>query len=337
MIMARPFLKWAGGKRQLMKQLEKLFPKELKDGEEIRYAEPFVGGGAMLFELLGNDKYNISEVFISDTNGPLIMTYTAIKEQLDGVKKHLKNYQKQYDKWNNDPNSYERRREWYFALRDEKFWELTKTRKDTKNIEDKDCQLAALVILFNKLGFNGIYRMNRDGKFNVPPSNLVNKTFYNENELIKVHDALQKVREIENGDYQSCRDFVMEQCQSTTFVYFDPPYLPLKPTSFTSYSNSERDFSTESAHIQLAKFAIKLPDGRKNVKIMISNSDINLTINKDGMHEYKEKDGKGYNDFFEKNFPNFKIHQVLARRSINRNGSGRGKIRELVIVNYPID
>ena len=337
MIMARPFLKWAGGKRQLMKQLEKLFPKELKDGEEIRYAEPFVGGGAMLFELLGNDKYNISEVFISDTNGPLIMAYTAIKKDLDGVKKHLNNYQEEYDAWNDSSDSYDKRKAWYFHLRDGKFWELTSTRKDTEKIEDEDCELAALVILFNKLGFNGIFRMNRKGKFNVPPSNLVNKTFYKENELNKVHDALQKVKEIEYGDYESCNDFVKEQSQSITFVYFDPPYLPLNPTSFTSYSNSKRDFSTELAHQELAKFANEL-DNVKNVKIMISNSDINFTINDDGIHEYKEKDDEGYNNFFDTNFSNsFKIHPVLARRSINRNGAGRGKIGELVIVNYSTD
>jgi len=336
--MARPFLKWVGGKRQLKLQLEKLFPNELKKGKSIRYAEPFVGGGAMLFELLGNKKYNISEVFISDTNGPLIMTYNAIKNDLGGVKKWLSHYQNKYDKWNNDSNRFERRKEWYFELRDNRFWELTKTRKDMNTIGDEDCELAALVILFNKLGFNGIFRMNRDGKFNVPPSNLVNKTFYKETELDNVCDALQKVHHIENGDYASCSDFVKEKCQAITFVYFDPPYLPLTPTSFTSYSNSKRDFSTELAHNELAKFAFELHNDGKGAKIMISNSDINFTINDDGTTCRLIIGEQNYNDFFETNFPvPFKIHHVLARRSVNRNSDGRGEIGEIVIVNYPTD
>lgn len=292
---AKPFLKWAGGKGQLLKEIEQYYPFS-KDTTITKYAEPFVGGGAVLFDIL--NKFKLQEVYISDINAELINTYTVIRDDIDALLGVLRHFENNYLALDNDD-----RKEVYLAKR-ARFNEL-KYKKENR------IELAALMIFLNKTCFNGLYRVNRKGEYNVPMGAYKKPIICNEHNLKIVSKKLQNVN-IVCGDYKKSGDFI----DNKTFVYFDPPYRPLTPTaSFTSYTEGMFD---DKNQLELAKFIQELD--KKGAKIVASNSDPKNT-NKD-------------DNFFDKAYAKQNIRRVSATRMINRNSDKRGKINELLISNF---
>lgn len=293
---AKPFVKWAGGKGQLIKEIEKYYP--FSNGHITKYAEPFVGGGAVLFDILG--KYDLKEVYISDTNIELMNTYTIIRDNVDNLIEILYSLQKDFLLLNSED-----RKAYYANMRD-RFNHLKVNGDERINIEK-----AALMIFLNKTCFNGLYRVNKKGLFNVPMGSYKNPLICDEENLRLVSKKLQKVIII-CGDYKESSNFIDEN----TFVYFDPPYRPITNTSsFTAYTEN---LFNDKEQIELANFVDEMH--KKGAKIVISNSDPKNTNEED--------------DFFENIYSKHKIKRVEANRMINSNAKSRGKIKELLISNF---
>lgn len=295
-IECKPFIKWVGGKGQLLSEINKLYPVEL--GKNInKYAEIFVGGGAVLFDILS--KYKLDEVYISDKNLELINTYKSIRDNVDILIKSLKEMEEQYI-----PLDTENRKDYYYKKREE--YNSLKINSEVNNIEK-----AVLFIFLNKTCFNGLYRVNKKGEFNVPMGAYKKPKICDEENLKNVSLVLKKVKII-YADYREGESFIDEK----TFVYIDPPYRPLNTSSsFTSYT--ENDFS-DKEQIELAEFINIL--NRKGAKIVISNSD--------------PKNNDIDDNFFDKLYKNYNINRVKATRMLNSNASLRGAINELLITNY---
>lgn len=292
----KPFLKWAGGKGQLLKEIEKYYP--FNDRKFTKYAEPFVGGGAVLFDILG--KYDLEEIYISDINAELINTYIMIKEHIYALIDLLSIYQNEYV-----PLDTEQRKTFYMAKRN-RFNELKINGNEIENIEK-----AALMIFLNKTCFNGLYRVNKKGFFNVPMGSYKNPIICDEKNLCAVSGKLKNIK-INCGDYKQSSEFIDEN----TFAYFDPPYRPLTETaSFTAYTENMFD---DKKQIELAEFVDYM--NQKGAKIVISNSD--------------PKNSNKEDEFFDNIYSNYKIKRVEATRMINCNSKARGKIKELLISNF---
>lgn len=291
---ARPFLKWAGGKGQLLDEIQKRYPF----GEHIRkYAEPFVGGGAVLFDIL--EKYDLEEVYVSDINEDLINAYRCVKNYSEELILLLDCLQKDFV-----PKDTEGRKEYYYEQR-EKYNSIAVSYDENANLNK-----AALMIFLNKTCFNGLYRVNRKGQFNVPMGGYKNPLICDESNLRNVSKKLENVR-IVCGDYKDSFDFI----DKNTFAYFDPPYRPLTETaSFTSYT--EGGFGDKEQK-ELAEYIRRLDN--KGAKVIVSNSD---------PKNIDEKD-----DFFDNIYASLKIARVAANRMINSKGKSRGKINELLITN----
>lgn len=229
---AKPFLKWAGGKGQLLTEIEKYYPFENK--RINKYAEPFVGGGAVLFDLL--NKYNLEEIYISDINPDLINTYLVIRDNVDNLIDVLSSLQSDFISLD-----MEHRKAYYLDKRS-RFNEIKIN--CSGNYDDEK---ASLMIFLNKTCFNGLYRVNKKGSFNVPMGSYRNPLICDEDNLRAVSKKLQNVT-IVCDDYKKSADFI-DDC---TFVYFDPPYRPITDTSsFTAYT--ENIFNDEK-QIELARF-----------------------------------------------------------------------------------
>jgi DNA adenine methylase len=299
---AKPFLKWAGGKGQLIDEIGLRLPEELKNGKITTYIEPFVGGGAVFFYTA--QKYPSLEQFVLiDINRDLINCYKIIQNNIDEVISDLKLFE-----------------ELYFSCRtDEKRKELfLKIRKSFNREKDNSysSQTAAKLIFLNKTCFNGLYRVNRKDLFNVPFGKYGKPNICPEDNLRKVSSLLQKAT-ILCGDFSLCREYVDKH----SFIYFDPPYRPISKTaSFTSYA---KDNFMEEDQIRLADFCKRLT--KKHVKFLLSNSDPKNENLKDS--------------FFETHYPeseSFVIDRVKASRAINCKGDKRGQINELLITNYEV-
>ncbi|WP_237223914.1 DNA adenine methylase [Sneathia vaginalis] len=291
-MIVKPFIKWAGGKNQLLNELVKKLPFE-NYNNITKYAEPFVGGGAVLFYILNN--YNIKEVYISDINSKLIVTYKMIKKNVDELIIKLEKIQEEYLRL--DENS----RKIYYLEKRKEF--------NLSNLNDID--IATLFIFLNKTCFNGLYRVNKKGEFNVPMGKYKKPLICDRENLKQVSNKLKNVKII-CGDYKKSIKFI----DSDTFVYFDPPYRPINITSsFTAYT---KDSFTDNEQIELAKYIDKLTE--KGAKIMLSNSDPK-NVNKNDA-------------FFDELYNKYNIFRVKAKRTINSNASSRGEIDELVIINY---
>lgn len=292
----KPFLKWAGGKGQLLKEIEQYYPFE--DNKITKYAEPFVGGGAVLFDIL--DKYDLKEVYISDINSELINTYQIIRDDVECLIKMLSFFQDEFI-----PLDTENRKIYYLKKR-ERFNELKINGNENNKIEK-----AALMIFLNKTCFNGLFRVNKKGLFNVPMGAYKNPLICDEKNLKSVSEKLQKVI-IVCGDYKNSSDFI----DKNTFVYFDPPYRPITDTaSFTAYT---KNLFNDEKQIELAKFVDDMD--KKGAKIVVSNSDPKNTNEED--------------NFFDNIYSAHKIKRVEATRMISRNSKSRGKIKELLISNF---
>ena len=295
-IECKPFIKWVGGKGQLLPEINKLYPIEL--GKNInKYAEIFLGGGAVLFDILS--KYKLDEVYISDKNLELINTYKSIRDNVDILIKSLKEMEEQYIPLDN-----ENRKDYYYKKREE--YNSLKINSEVNNIEK-----AVLFIFLNKTCFNGLYRVNKKGEFNVPIGTYKKPKICDEENLKNVSLTLRNVK-IVYADYRESEKFIDDK----TFVYIDPPYRPLNITSsFTSYT--ENDFN-DKEQIELAEYINVL--NKKGAKIVISNSD--------------PKNNDIDDNFFDKLYDNYNINRVKATRMLNSNASLRGAINELLITNY---
>jgi len=300
---AKPFLKWAGGKNQLLRQLENYYPDDLRKGKIEKYIEPFIGGGAVFFEIMR--RYNIRSSYISDINKDLILTYLVIQQHLNILSEFLEQYQKEYD--NTDE---EKRNHLFLSMR--KHFNSQQFEINYKKNSDNWIPRAAQLIFLNKTCFNGLFRLNSKGEFNVPFGKYKNPNISDNYDILSVSRILQKT-EILISDYKSCFDRADEK----TFVYFDPPYRPVSKTaSFTNYTGFK---FTEKEQTELADFFRKL-DTEKHPKLMLSNSD--------------PKNENPDDDFFEKIYNGYKLYRVYANRMINCNAEKRGQIKELVITNY---
>lgn len=295
----RPFVKWAGGKNKLIPQMEQYYPKELKENKIDVYIEPFVGGGAILIDIL--KKYNIKKAYAFDINKNLINCYNIIKDKVESLVLELKKLEEEYLKLDD-----ENRKEYYYDIR---------KKYNSINIENENEALekTTYFIFLNKTCFNGLYRENRRGQFNVPIGKYKNPTICDEENLIELSKLIKNVTFI-NGDYRESYKYIEEN----TFIYFDPPYRPInKTSSFTSYS--KEDFNDENQK-ELGEYFRKINDNNSNVKLMLSNSNPKNNNEKD--------------DFFEQIYNGFKINEIKANRMINSNKEKRGKISELLIINY---
>lgn len=289
---AHPFVKWAGGKTQLLPEIRTKYPQTV-----IKYCEPFVGGGAVLFDVL--QTFHPNEVLINDMNAELINIYQQIKSNCNLLIEQLSELQQNYKSQSLEKNKilfYEKR------LR---YNELKINRNDAENLEK-----AAFFIFLNKTCFNGLYRVNKRGEFNVPFNNAKNPLICDEENLRACSELLQNVQ-LKTGDYSDCKDFI----DSETFVYLDPPYRPLTQTSaFTSYS--EKGFS-DKEQIELGNFIKEISE--IGAKVLASNSD--------------PKNANKEDNFFDELYSNFEIKRISASRMINSNAKKRGAISELLISN----
>lgn len=288
----KPFLKWAGGKSQLIEIIRRVYPQEL-GGTILKYAEPFVGGGALLFDIL--DTYELDSIYISDTNAELINTYKILRDNADGLISFLSRYQDEYIPLSNDS-----RKKYYYKKR--------KRYNELKSLAVLDTEIASIFIFLNKTCFNGLYRVNAKGEYNVPIGSYKTPLICDEENLIRVSKALSNV-EIVCGDYRKSNGFI----DRNTFAYFDPPYRPLNTTSnFISYTNKLFD---DKAQAELADYIQELSD--RGAYVITSNSD--------------PKNMDPNDNFFDELYSKMKIMRISASRVINSNASSRGKINELLI------
>ena len=268
---ARPFLKWVGGKRSLLPKLKSYMPDSFRN-----YYEPFVGGGALFFELSAIGVLSGRHVFLSDMNFDLINTYQVIQRDVEQLirllQKHARNHSTDY----------------YYDIR-------------AQHDLDECIPIAARMIYLNKTCFNGLWRVNRQGEFNVPIGAYKNPGICQQENLRACHEALANV-DVRKGDFRNIKP------GRDDFVYFDPPYHPVGQTSFTSYYKNEFDRKDQ---IALRDFCLELD--KRGAKVMVSNSD---------------------SEFIHDIYSGFKIQTVKAPRMVNRRGDRRGVVNEVLITTY---
>ncbi len=300
---AKPFLKWAGGKTQLLNDLEKQLPLKIKDTKIIKnYVEPFIGGGAFFFYLINN--YKIEKALISDVNKEIIVGYITIKKNHKELIKNLKKIQEEYLAKSTDD-----RREYYFKIRAD--YNKIIPNFNYKNYDKSWITRASQLIFLNKTCFNGLFRQNKKGEFNVPSGKYIKPKICDEVNIIAVNKALKKT-EIKICDFAETQRFV----NAETLVYLDPPYRPLSnSSSFTSYS---KEGFNDDDQIRLSKYYKELDI--IGADLILSNSD--------------PKNHNPNDNFFDNLYNNFSIQRVKATRTINSNAQKRGQINEIIIANY---
>ena len=274
----KPFVKWVGGKRQLLKQfkLMSLYPPKDFNPTKSKYFEPFVGGGAVFFDLLPQ------KAVLSDMNEELVITYNVIKKNVEDLIKSLKKHK--------------HNKKYFLKLR----------KKDPKKLSD--VETASRFIYLNKTGFNGMYRVNKSGGFNIPFGDQKNPLICDEENLLKVSKSLKSIK-IVKSDFKKA----LKNVKKGDFIYFDPPYYPLNRTAnFVGYTASG---FLEKEQRDLRDIYFKLH--RKGCFVMLSNSNT---------------------DFIKKLYSGLdkrvKIHKVKANRMINSDATKRGKIKEVLVINY---
>jgi DNA adenine methylase len=292
---AKPFLKWAGGKTQLITDIEKVLPKEFMT-KKFTFVEPFVGSGAILFWILNNFP-NVEKAVINDINADLTNVYKVIASNPNELISILKDFQEEYHSIDLEVDN---KREYYTQKRT-----LFNTRSTDKVTQ------AALFIFLNRTCFNGLFRVNKSNGFNVPIGSYKKPMICDADNIFAVSEVLQKV-EILTGDYQQ----TLLYAEKPALFYFDPPYKPLsKTSSFNTYSKDEFD---DKEQIRLRDFCKTL--NTLDHHWILSNSDV----------KGKDMDDNFFDDIYE----DFNINRVFARRSINANAEKRGKLTELLITNY---
>ncbi len=299
---ATPFFKWAGGKNQLLGEFADRFPTELRTGVLDRYVEPFIGGGAVFFYIVQH--FPMKESVICDINEELVLTYKVVQQDVHALIALLTQFQEQYDILNESDRSV-----MYYEIRDD----LNAKRNgfDYSTYRSEWIERAAQLLFLNRTCFNGLFRVNTKGGFNVPFGKYKNPRIVNASNLVKASELLLNTT-ILLGDFSICEDFIDER----TFVYIDPPYRPLNQTSsFTSYSQG--GFS-EDDQVRLSKFFTTIDT--IGAKVLLSNSD--------------PKNEDPTDHFFDDLYKAYTIERVLAKRFINSKGEKRGEIYEIVVMNY---
>ncbi|MDJ0674635.1 MAG: DNA adenine methylase [Calothrix sp. MO_167.B42] len=298
----KPFLKWAGGKTQLLRQMSHFFPAELEYGKIKTYVEPFVGGGAVFLYLAKT--YNIENFFISDINPELVIAYKTIQRDVEELILHLTQIENKYLSLSDIE-----RTKYFYYVRGQ--FNALRHQIDLQKPNSQWTERTAQIIFLNRTCFNGLFRVNSTGDFNVPIGRYSRPKICNADNLRSVAQILQKTY-IYQGDFSACENFIDRH----TFVYLDPPYKPISKTSnFTAYSQHIFD---DGEQIRLRNF-FKLLDAQ-NVKLLLSNSDI---ANQDKQ-----------DNFFENAYSDYRIERVKANRSINSNTAKRKSINEILIMNY---
>jgi DNA adenine methylase len=291
---AKPFLKWAGGKTQLINDIERTLPTEITK-EKFTYIEPFVGSGAVLFWMLNNFP-KLEKAVINDINEDLINTYKTIASNPKELISILEILQNEFHLLEGNEDN---KKLYYYQKR-----ELYNTRKEEQSGQ------AALFIFLNRTCFNGLYRVNSKNLYNVPMGGYKKPTICDKENILAVSNVLQKV-EILSGDFEQTLNYT----NGNSLFYFDPPYKPLSETS--SFNSYAKDDFNDSEQVRLRDFCNKLDV--LNHSWILSNSDVK---------------GKDENDnFFDDLYSDFNIQRVDARRSINANPEKRGKLTELLITN----
>ncbi|MGN0281620.1 MAG: DNA adenine methylase [Prevotella sp.] len=295
MAKAKPFIKWVGGKTQLLSQLDNLLPANFEFTNEVTYIEPFVGGGAMLFYML--QRYpNIQRAVINDINSDLVICYKTVRDYPDELLESLKDIQNAY----NELKTEDDRKNFYLAVRD---------RYNEKNLDP--IENTTKFFFLNRTCFNGLYRVNKRGLFNVPFGKYINPQIFDEETIHIDSELLQRV-EILSGDFE--RTF--EYANGNTLFYFDPPYRPLSNTS--SFNDYTKESFNDEAQIRLKEYCDRIHQA--GYLFMLSNSDCK---------------GKNEEDnFFEVLYAKYNIERVWAARYINSNPSKRGKLTEILVHNY---
>lgn len=297
MVEAKPFIKWVGGKTQLLTEINNNMPNDLHNIET--YIEPFVGGGAVMFDIIPK-MYGIKYVIINDLNFKLTNTYSVIKSQCDNLISLLSQYQDKYYSLSSDGKS-----EMFYAIRNEF--------NEVKSITEPSVQLAANFIFLNKTCFNGLYRENSKGEFNVPWNKSLTPCICDTENLKNVCAFLiQYDVKILTGTYDKVIDYVTDN----TLVYLDPPYRPLNKTSaFTCYTKSGFNDDNQKELKNWCDAVVS-----KNGMFMLSNSDPKNTDLTD--------------NFFDDLYSDYNIVRVTARRNINSKGTARGPVTEILIKSF---
>ncbi len=292
---AKPFIKWVGGKTQLIEQLEALLPADFDTWENVTYIEPFVGGGAMLFYMLQTHS-NIKSAIINDINGDLTTCYRVVRDNPSELIFALKSIQRDYYALRSE----EDRKQFFIQHRDE---------FNTKMLDP--IRNTTLFFFLNRTCFNGLYRVNKAGLFNVPFGRYETPMICDANTIYADSELLQNV-EILTGDYQQ----TLGHARGNTLFYFDPPYRPLSNTS--SFNDYAKEAFNDLAQRRLKEFCDQV--GQAGYKFMLSNSDCFNTPLKDR--------------FFEDLYLDYYIDRVWASRSVNANPAKRGKLQEILVHNY---
>ncbi|HKJ68601.1 MAG TPA: DNA adenine methylase [bacterium] len=300
---ACPFLKWAGGKTQLLDAIDERLPAPIKESGRIhRYVEPFVGGGAVFFHL--QRRYEIGEAFLFDINRDLIVGYQVLKQDHEALIGQLSELETEFL-----GKSQEDRKTQFYQIRD--IYNTQMIEFDYTRYSKEWIDRATFLIFLNKTCYNGLFRQNKKGEFNVPYGRYVNPTICDEENLRAGHQALQHSRVF-------CDEFTAagEYIDNRTFVYFDPPYRPLNATSgFTGYFKDDFDDTDQR---ELAQFFQDMDT--RGADLLLSNSDPQ-NINPE-------------DTFFDDLYKGYRIKRVPAKRFINCDGKKRGDVNELLIRNY---
>ena len=295
MVNVKPFIKWVGGKSQLIEQLDAQLPADFDSLEDVTYIEPFVGGGAMLFYMLQHYP-NINHAIINDINPDLTTCYCTVRDNPKELIASLQDIENTYFSLNTE----EARKEFFIVVRN---------RYNEKNLDP--IENTTKFFFLNKTCFNGLYRVNKKGLFNVPFGRYSNPTICNPETILKDSELLQRV-EILNGDFEE----TFKYAQGNTLFYFDPPYRPLNDTS--SFNNYTKEAFNDNEQIRLKKYCDRINDA--GFKFMLSNSD--------------GKSVNGEDNFFDVLYAAYQIERVLASRSINSNPNKRGELTEILVRNY---
>lgn len=300
---AKPFLKWVGGKRQLLNDFQNLYPKELKIKKIKNYYEPFVGGGAVFFDVAQN--FEIENAFLYDINEELILAFLVIQKDVTKLLDFLYRYDKQYKKLTKI-----KQKEYYYDLRES--FNQQRFNIDYDKYSDNWIPRTAQTIFLNRTCFNGLFRFNSKGGFNSPMGKYSNPKIVDEPNLINVSKILE-IATIKKADFKAVKNDLNGE---SSFLYFDPPYKPIsKTSSFTSYSKLNFE---DDEQLQLASLYYELNE--KGYKLMLSNSDPRNTDPSD--------------NFFDDIYKGFRITRVDAKRSINSDPIKRKPIKEIVVTNY---
>lgn len=295
---ARPFVKWAGGKGNLLPQLEKLLPVNFDTISNVTYIEPFVGGGAMLFHMLRNHK-NIEKVVINDINADLIRCYDLIARKPQILIDYLKKIEERYYQCGE-----EKRVKLYYDYRD--MYNRAGLEPDER---------AAVFIFLNHTCFNGLYRVNKKGEFNVPFGYYKSPKICNEVLLMDNHHLLSSVDLLIRtpGDYKKIVKNLSRR--NLNFVYLDPPYRPISVTSYFKQYSSDPFGDTQQEELKIFFDTLS----SKGCLLMLSNSDS------------KDDNGESY---FESLYEGYNIKKLSAPRYINKNSNRRANLKEVLIRNY---